>query len=267
MGYVFDFKEALEYDRWLQSPENRYAMDCEQALILEMLDPSRGRTLLDIGCGSGLRLAPLIEKGVEVTGLDPSPYMLDLGKEKYKNRIEFHRGFGENLPFEDNAFHYVTLVNTLEYVQDPQKVIDEAARVAKDRIFIGIGNRYAFKCLERRIKGIFFETVYNRARFYSIWQIKQMVRNAVGNVPMAYKTLSFLSMGLKPHLDTLHLGGLAQKNPFGAFAGVLITPVPRFKTTPLVLKFKSPKPIPSGVQPLERSKTGSLQRKNLKEEP
>jgi ubiquinone/menaquinone biosynthesis C-methylase UbiE len=257
MGYVFDFKQALEYDRWLQCPENRHAFDSEQALILDMLDPSRGRTLLDIGCGSGLRLDPLIEKGVGVTGLDPSPYMLDMGKLKFKDKIQFHRGVGESLPFEDNAFHYVTLINTLEYVEDPQKVIEEAARVAKDRIFIGMGNRYALKCLERRIKGIFLETVYNRATFYSIWQIKQMVRKALGNVPVSYRTLSLLSAGLKPHLDSIHLGGLARKYPFGAFAGILITPIPRFITTPLVLKYKSPKAIQTKIAPFNGSKTES----------
>lgn len=266
MGYVFDFKQALEYNRWLQSPLNRHAFDCEQSLILNMLDPSRGRTLLDIGCGSGLRLAPLIEKGVGVTGLDPSPYMLDMGKENFKDKIQFHRGFGESLPFEDNAFHYVTLINTLEYVQDPQKVMEEAGRVAKDRIFIGIGNRYAFKCLERRVKGIFLETVYNRARFYSIWQIKQMVHKALGNVPVSYRTLSWLSTALKPRLDSIHLGDLAWKYPFGAFAGILITPAPRFITTPLVLKYKSSKAIQTNVAPFNGSKTESTGKNHWTEE-
>ena len=258
MAYIFNFKDAMNYEQWVQNPRNRLAMDREQRLTLEMLSPVRGRRLLDIGCGSGIRLSPLIEQGLDVTGLDPSPYMIDMGKERFKNRVAFHRGCGESLPFEDNSFHYVTLITALEYVQDPAKVIEEAARVAKDKIFIGVYNRYAFKCIEMRVRGIFSETVFNRAQFFSIWQLKRMVKKALGNVPVAYKTISCFSTMRFPYGNALHLSDLADKYPFGGFVGILITPVPRFITKPLVLRYKAPSAIQSRVQPFRGSKSREM---------
>ena len=41
---------------------------------------------------------------------------------------------------------------TLEFVEDPKKAIEEVSRVTKDRIFIGVLNRYAIKGIQIRIK-------------------------------------------------------------------------------------------------------------------
>jgi ubiquinone/menaquinone biosynthesis C-methylase UbiE len=220
------------------------------------MDPGRGRRLLDVGCGGGTRMVPFVERGVDVTGIDPSPYMLDLGKAKLRHKMEFFKGFGEELPFEDNAFHYVTIITSLEYAEDPKKVIQEAARVAKNKIFIGITNRYAFNCAKLRVKGLISDTVHNRARFYSIWQLTHMVKTILGNVPVTYKTTSRLHGSLGTYCDHMNISGIIQKLPFGAFAGILITPVPRFITTPLVLKYKAEKAIPSRVQPMKGSESG-----------
>ena len=114
--------------------------------------------------------------------------MLDIGREKMQHRADFYRGFGEDLPFEDNSFHYVSLITSLEYVNDPEKVLKEASRVAKDKIFIGIYNRYAVRCIQLKMKGLFSETIYNRAKFFSIWEIRKMLRNLLGDVPVAWKT-------------------------------------------------------------------------------
>jgi SAM-dependent methyltransferase len=41
-----------------------------------------GRRLLDVGCGTGSGLAPMIERGYEVTGVDVSPGMLEIARDK-----------------------------------------------------------------------------------------------------------------------------------------------------------------------------------------
>jgi ubiquinone/menaquinone biosynthesis C-methylase UbiE len=250
MGYVFDFKDATDYEKWFFSSRNRIAADLEARLTFSMLNPVRGRSLLDIGCGIGARLEPLIKGGLDVSGLDPSPYVLDIAGAKLGNRVELHRGFGESLPFEDNSFHYVSLITTLEYVCDPLKVVEEACRVAKDKIFIGIYNRYAIKCLQRRFKGMFSETIYNHARFYSIWEIKQIIKKVAGDVPTVWKTVGQFPGFFEERLYMAENHGLVQKSPFGAFAGIAIIPVPRFKTTPLTLMVNARRRSP-GIQPIK----------------
>ena len=127
MGYVFDFKDAVNYDKWFEGPLNRKAVELEDRLLLNLLKPAHGRRLLDVGCGTGARWSSLLKKGVDITGLDPSCYMLDIAREKIKHRADYHRGFGEDLPFDDNTFHYVSLITSLEYVNDPEKVLPKPA--------------------------------------------------------------------------------------------------------------------------------------------
>ena len=68
MGYVFDFNDAKAYERWFNTPQNRFVADLGSRLMVDMLSPMRGEALLDIGCGTGASLLPFIEKGLNVTG-------------------------------------------------------------------------------------------------------------------------------------------------------------------------------------------------------
>ena len=106
MGYVFDFQDALHYEHLMSKPENRVAVARESRLLLDMLKPMAGKTVLDIGCGIGMNFRPLFDEGLQVTGLDASPYMIDMVERKFGNRVDLHRGKAEDLPFEDNTFNY-----------------------------------------------------------------------------------------------------------------------------------------------------------------
>ncbi len=174
MGHVFDFQDATRYNEWFLKRRNRFAADLESRLMLGMLDPFAGESALDIGCGTGASIEPLLEKGLDVTGIDPSPYMLDILAQNQGERVSLYRGYAEDLPFDDNSFNHACLFTTLEFVEDPSKALEEAFRVAKDRVFIGFLNRYALKGIGRRVKGIFTPTIYNQATFFSVWEIKSM---------------------------------------------------------------------------------------------
>lgn len=122
MGYIFDFNDAAAYDQWLSKDGNQRIVDLENRLLVEMLHPRFGERLLDIGCGGGASLMPFIGKGIQLTGVDPSPYMLDIARKKVGHRVDLHRAYAEDLPFEDNSFEFATLCLTLEFVDDPQRL-------------------------------------------------------------------------------------------------------------------------------------------------
>ncbi|MGD8251848.1 MAG: class I SAM-dependent methyltransferase [Desulfobacterales bacterium] len=238
MGHVFDFREAKAFEQWLNSPHRRIAAELETRLMMDMLAPMRGESLLDIGCGTGSSLFAFLETGVQVTGIDPSPYMLDIAIANVLNRVDFYRCYAEDLPFDDNSFNYASLVTTLEFVDDPYKALEEACRVAKDRIFIGVLNRYAIKGLERRVKGIFVPSIFNRARFFSVWELKQMIYDILGDAPVSWRTVCQLP-GPGKLLFRLENSKLVQRCPFGAFAGMVVSLVPRFRTRPLTLRYRT----------------------------
>jgi len=241
MGYVFDFHDATAYDKWLKKDHHRHSLELERRLMVDMLKPLPGETLLDIGCGTGESLLPFMGMGLEVTGLDASPYMIDIAVKKTENRAVFHRGYAEDLPFEDNSFNHACIFTTLEFVDHPQKAIEEACRVAKDRLFVGFLNRFAIKCIQRRVKGIFSDTIYNKAHFFSIWKIKQLIRSAVGDVPLSWRTVCCIPGHPNRLAGKIEQSELIKRSPFGAFAGVVVTLMPRYRTTPMTLKYKTKK--------------------------
>ncbi|MCG8567224.1 MAG: class I SAM-dependent methyltransferase [Desulfobacterales bacterium] len=244
MGYVFDFKDAGEYDGGLETPMNRYCHDLEIKLLMKMLDPKPGQRILDIGCGTGISLVPLLDSKLgrlDLTGIDPSPYMLDLAYERLGDRVDLHRGAAEDLPFDDNAFETAFFFTSLEYTERPAKAIEEACRVAKDQVIIGVYNRHAPLNLYRRLKGYFFSGRFSHARFFGIWELKRMMSNILGRVPVTWRTTlqcPFIRGKWPARIENY---GLVQRFYFGTFIAMRIKPVPTFRTRPLSLKVRARK--------------------------
>ncbi len=238
MGYVFDFNDAGRYDAWFELEKNRYCLEREIRLMMKMLAPLKGNRLLDIGCGTGTSLMPFIDLGMDLTGIDASAYMLDVASARLKHHAALHKGHAEDLPFDDNAFEYAIMFTSLEFMDRPAKAIEEACRVAKDKLFIGVLNRYAPVNVIRRIKSLVSPDIYANARFFSIWDLKQILFAILGDVPMTWKTT------LQAPCCSGRLAGwcedsrLFQKSPFGTMIGMKIEPVPRFRTRPLCLTIK-----------------------------
>lgn len=237
MGYVFDFKATQGLSRWLADPRNQPTLDVERRMVASMLSPLPVDTVLGIGCGTGSRLANVIESGIRVATLEPSPYMLDLIKEQFGERVERHRGDIDQLPFDDNSFNHVCLLLALEFARDPSKAISEACRVAKDQLFIGFLNRYAVRGIQHRVTGMFRESFYNRARFFSVWELKRLVRQFAGDVPMAWRTVCHVPTADRRVVRRLVQSSMAQRCPFGSFGGLRATLVPKYRTRPLPLRY------------------------------
>ncbi len=236
MGYIFDFNDAKICDKCFKDPHSSFIAEMEHRLMLEMLSPLRGKAVLDIGCGTGESLAYLLSHGLEITGIEPSPYMIDIAEKNLGHRAELHRAKAENLPFDDNAFNYSCMITVLEFVDDPRKALEEAFRVTRDRMFIGVLNPYALNGLKLYFKRMFTETIYEHARFFSIWELKKMIRELLGEVPISWRSIHLFPSATGEIGKKIAYLNLAQKLPFGAFIGIVVTLRPRFRTRPLGLK-------------------------------
>ncbi|MBW1896913.1 MAG: class I SAM-dependent methyltransferase [Deltaproteobacteria bacterium] len=258
MGYIFDFKAAQQYDDWYLDPKNRFVADLEDQLIARLLEPVRGERILDIGCGTGRNLVRFLEMGLDVAGLDASPYMLDVARKKLGHRANLYKGFAEDLPFEDNSFDVATLITTLEFADDAQKALAEACRVASNRIFLGVLNQYAIKGVERRIKGIFSNSIFNRASFFSLWELKQSVRELLGKVPIEWGTVPQLPAGFRKYSRHFEKWSLVQRSPFGTFIGMTVILIPRFKAQGIPVGYvrKPGRAMPGLMQTPTQTKQG-----------
>ncbi|MCP3898352.1 MAG: class I SAM-dependent methyltransferase, partial [Desulfobacteraceae bacterium] len=154
-------------------------------------------------------------------------------------KVDLFRGFAEDLPFEDNSFEYSSFFTSLEYTELPAKAIEEACRVTKDKIFVGVLNKFAPCNIATMIKSRFVDSVFSKAQFFSIWELKQLVFSILGKVPVSWRTTPQVPIVSGKYSFFVEDQFLVQKLPFGSMIGMTIKPVPKFKVRPLGVKIKS----------------------------
>lgn len=100
--------------------------------------PAQGQSFLEIGSGFGILMHEVRSRGVDVYGIDPSPWKLKHSRTLlgFGGKANVVDGFGEDLPFADASFDYVYSTNVLEHVRDPERVVHEALRVLKPNGFM-----------------------------------------------------------------------------------------------------------------------------------
>ena len=100
---------------------------------LEWFGIEAGDRVLDVGCGTGFATEGLLNYTDDVWGLDQSAHQLEkaFGKFGKRDRVKFHRGDAERLPFADDSFDAYWSSGSIEYWPDPVAALREARRVTK----------------------------------------------------------------------------------------------------------------------------------------
>jgi SAM-dependent methyltransferase len=98
--------------------------------VLDAAAVGAGTRVLDVGCGSGLALVLAARRGAVPSGLDISPGLLDVARERLPD-ADLRDGDMESLPFGDAAFDAVVGVNAFQFAGDPLRALREAARVTR----------------------------------------------------------------------------------------------------------------------------------------
>jgi ubiquinone/menaquinone biosynthesis C-methylase UbiE len=96
--------------------------------------------ILDIGCGEGKVLEQLrASHPTPVTGIDLAPARIYLAKSR-SGDIPFAVGNAQELPYEDNSFDFVMILEVLEPVGEPDIVLREAYRVTSKYLLASVPN-------------------------------------------------------------------------------------------------------------------------------
>jgi ubiquinone/menaquinone biosynthesis C-methylase UbiE len=135
--------------------------------------------ILDLGCGTGTLIQRLLQLAPEATfvGLDPSPAMLSVARQKLPDSIALSVGSAERLPFPNDTFDVVISTNAFHYFRHPSQAIQEAKRVLKPdgRLVITDWCHDYWTC---RICDAFLR-LFNRAHFrtYGIRECRTILRD------------------------------------------------------------------------------------------
>ncbi len=94
--------------------------------------------------------------------------------------VYWSQASAEQLPFKSDMFDTVLAVTTLCFVNNPQRAVDEAARVLRPGGVFIIGELGKFNCwaLSRTVRGWLGSVRWRRARFWSLQQLRHMVVEA-----------------------------------------------------------------------------------------
>lgn len=130
--------------------------------VRAILDP-RGMNVADIGCGGGIYSRALAEMGARVTGVDPSPVMLEAAREQSDScpQIRWVQGSAEQTGLPDGSFHLLLIRAVTHHLRNLSPCFHEAARVLRPGGMLLIQDRTPADCLlpatPDHLRGFIFE--------------------------------------------------------------------------------------------------------------
>lgn len=227
---IFDQAIAEEMSRLYGTEQGQYLASRQEKLIRLLLHPGRGERLLCVGTATGESLAPFIGFGCLTTALVPSPGLVEVASRKTGARVDFRVGPDDDFPFSDDEFDLVVLLAALEFTPNHRRVIDEAIRVCRDRVFIGVKNRCSPLFLGKNSESLFPQPLRRQARSYHIGELLSLVRNRLGKVDVSWGSSIFLPYRLGKKIVDIEKHIPLLKNPCGAFLGLSFPVSYRFRT-------------------------------------
>ena len=148
---------APHYDRLTAGYDHRRWIGALERLARD--HGLRGRRVLDLGCGTGRALAPLLERGYEVVGCDLSPAMLAVAMERHPG-VELHVADMRSLPELGEFDLVLCLDDAVNYLLDEHEL---GAAMASIRSVLAETGLLVFDVNT----GVTYETAFARDRVIS----------------------------------------------------------------------------------------------------
>jgi ubiquinone/menaquinone biosynthesis C-methylase UbiE len=101
---------------------------------VKMFPPREGMAVLDVGCGTGAHLEHYQKVGCNVFGIDQSPSMLQVARNRLGKSVNLYMGDASNMPYPDKEFDLIIMSTVLHEMprEVRSEVINEAKRTLKE---------------------------------------------------------------------------------------------------------------------------------------
>ena len=134
-SWAFKRKLIDYYDNLSESYDRLYGdeQELKYSLILKALKLQSDHRILDFGCGTGLLLRALEEKGATfLIGIDISSGMLTKAKERRVSKADLILCDGELLPIRNRVFDVVFMVTVFQDLYDKRLGLKHVIRVTRE---------------------------------------------------------------------------------------------------------------------------------------
>jgi SAM-dependent methyltransferase len=142
-------------------PIGRLIAEAQEQVIASFLSPVAGRTILDVGTGTGRAALALAARGATVTGVDASAEMLAVAERHAKDAglsVTFTRGDAHGLGFPSQSFDAVICLRVLMHTPDWRTSLGELCRVARTRVvfdYPALASAAAIQAITRHVAHAF----------------------------------------------------------------------------------------------------------------
>ena len=118
-------------------------LETQEAILRDALEPGPGRTIADIGTGTGRAALALARTGADVIGIDASAEMLAVAERRAREdaargvaagAIRFERGDAHAVPLPDRSVDGAVCLRVLMHTPDWRRCLGELCRIARSRI-------------------------------------------------------------------------------------------------------------------------------------
>jgi SAM-dependent methyltransferase len=134
-------------------PIGRYLLETQERLLLDALAPVAGRSVVDVGTGTGRAAIGLAAAGAVVTGLDASAEMLEVARQRARDAgvaVTFDVADAHALPLGDRAVDAAVCFRVLMHAVDWPRALAELCRVSRQRVIIDFPSTRSCAALESR---------------------------------------------------------------------------------------------------------------------
>jgi len=117
------------------------------ASFLQEINPQK---VLEIGSGTGhvIQIVKQMFPDCHYTAVDIDESLLEIAKQKGADEIVISTGEPLSLPYEDNSFDLVLMMEVLEHLYKPEEALKEAKRLCGDHFIASVPNEPLWRVLQ-----------------------------------------------------------------------------------------------------------------------
>jgi len=168
---MYDY-ESASWERRRDEPVHRELVERtadEFCMFVERPGP-----VVDLGCGPGAHARALARRGYEVTGLDGSPRMVDVARDRAA-RDDLNVAFevadvGTRLPFSDGSLGGVLAILVIQHLSAPASFVGEIRRCLRP------GGHLLLSAPDRKIAPLTRGSLYWRLRAMTAKRVPGMIQ-------------------------------------------------------------------------------------------
>lgn len=138
-------------ERRFGGPIGHLVAEAQAKALADFIGPPRGRSILDVGTGTGRAAILLAREGADVTAIDASEEMLAIARTRAAGEhlpVRFLIGDAHRLEFASRAFDVVISLRVLMHTPDWRTCLGELCRVADGRVIVDYPSASSFALLE-----------------------------------------------------------------------------------------------------------------------